>query len=106
MARGRAQDKPLGFLSDGQEALWDARAEWLPARAVGILDLLHVTPRLWQAAHVFYKEGSQEAEEFVRDRLLRVLQGKAEGVLRGMREMATKRGLAGAKKSAMTKVCG
>src|SRR5438477_4334373 len=45
--RGRAEDKPLVFLSDGQEALWEARREWLPQRAVGIWDLLHVTPRLW-----------------------------------------------------------
>ncbi len=103
--RGRARDKPLVFLSDGQEALWEARSEWLPERAVGILDLLHVTPRLWQAAHVFTKEGSPAAEAFVRDRLLRVLQGQAAGVIRGLREMATKRGLTGAKKRTLTKVC-
>jgi len=104
--RGRARDKPLVFLSDGQEALWEARREWLPERAVDILDLLHVTPRLWKAAHVFHKEGSQEAEDFVRVRLLRVLEGHAAGVIRGFREMATKQGLAGTKKKTITKVCG
>lgn len=105
--RGRAkgQDKPLVFMSDGQETLWEARREWLPERAVGILDLLHVTPRLWQAAHAFHKEGSQDAEAFVRERLLRVLQGKAAGVIRGLREMATKQGLGGAKKKTLTGVC-
>jgi len=105
--RGRAKDKnqPLVFLSDGQETLWDACGEWLPERVVRILDLLHVTPRLWQAAHVFRQEGSQDAEDFVRDRLLRVLQGQAAGVIRGLREMATKRGLAGAKKRTLTTVC-
>src|SRR5216684_2192629 len=70
-----------------------------------LLDLLHVTPRLWQAAHVFHAEGSQDAEDFVRDRVLRVLHGKAAGVCRGLREMATKRGLAGAKKRTITTVC-
>lgn len=104
--RGRAQDKPLVYLSDGQEALWDARQEWLPERAVNILDLLHVTPRLWQAAHVFHKEGSPEAEAFVRERVLRVLQGKAAGVICGLREMATKHGIGGSKKQAIQKVCG
>lgn len=103
--RGRTRDKPLVFMSDGQEALWQARGEWLPARAVDILDLLHVTPRLWQAAHVFHEEGSQEAEDFVRDRLLRLLQSKAEGVIRGLREMATKRGVAGAPKRTLATVC-
>ena len=106
--RGRAKGKakPLVYLSDGQEALWDARREWLPERAVDILDLLHVTPRLWQAAHAFHKEGSPQAEAFVRERLLRLLQGKAAGLIRGLREMATKRGLAGAKRAAITAVCG
>lgn len=109
--RGRTNDadggkKPLVFLSDGQEALWDARREWLPERAVDILDILHVTPRLWKAAHVFHPEGSQAAEDFVRDRLLRVLQGKASGVIRGLREMATKQGLVGPKKKTIAVVCG
>jgi hypothetical protein len=93
--RGKDHEKPLIYLSDGQEALWEARSEWLPERSVGILDLLHVTPRLWKAAHVFHKEGSQQAEDFVRARLLRILQGKAAGVIRGLREMATKHGLTG-----------
>lgn len=108
--RGRALDKPLVFLADGQEALWHAWHDWLPqraaARVVNILDLLHVTPRLWQAAHVFHKEGSQEAESFVRDRILRVLQGKASGVIRGLREMATKQGISGGKKKTISTVCG
>ena len=103
--RGRDRDKSLVFLSDGQEALWQARQEWLPERAVNILDFLHVTPRLWQAAHVFHEEGSQAAEDFVRERMLRVLQGKAVDVVRGLRQMATKRGLAGAKKKTITTVC-
>jgi hypothetical protein len=103
--RGRAADKPLVFVSDGQESLWAARQDWLPERAVDILDLLHVTPRLWKAAQVFHREGSPEAEDFVRERLLRVLQGKAAGVIRGLREMATKRGLHGSKKKTITTVC-
>lgn len=103
--RGRAEDKPLVYISDGQETLWEARQKWLPARAVNILDLLHVTPRLWKAAHVFHKEGSPAAEDFVRDRVLRVLQGHAAGVIRGLREMATKHGVRGAKKQTIAKVC-
>lgn len=105
--RGQAEapSRPLVYLSDGQEALWTARAEWLPEAAVDILDLLHVTPRLWQAAHAFHKEGGAEAEAFVRERLVRVLQGKAEGVVRGLREMATKRGLVGAKRKSLAKAC-
>jgi hypothetical protein len=101
----RESDRPLVFLSDGQEALWEARRYWLPGRAVDILDVLHVTPRIWQAAHVFCEEGSVEAEDFVRTRLLRILQGKAAGVIRGLREMATKHGLRGAAAKTIRGAC-
>ena len=38
-----------------------------------MLDLLHVTPRLWEAAHLFHPARSQGAEDFVRQRVLRIL---------------------------------
>jgi hypothetical protein len=98
--------RPMVFLYDGQEALGEARARHLPAGGVNILDLLHVTPRLWQAAHVFHPEGSDAAEAFVRERCLRVLQGGVAGVMRGLREMATKQQLTGGRKKTITQVCG
>jgi hypothetical protein len=97
--------RPMVFLYDGQVSLWDARAEHLPAPGVNILDLLHVTPRLWKAAHVFHPEGSDAATAFVRDRCLRVLQGRVEGVIRGLREMATKHDVTGNKKKTLTEIC-
>jgi hypothetical protein len=98
--------RPMIFLYDGQEALWEARARHLPSAGVDILDLLHVTPRLWQAAHVFHREGSAAAEAFVRERCLRVLQGRVEGVIRGFREMATKQGLSAARQKTIRQICG
>jgi hypothetical protein len=98
--------KEMVHLGDGQDALWQARRAHLPSRnTTDILDLLHMTPRLWQAAHVFYPEGSAEAEAFARERILRVLQGQVSQVVRGLREMGTKRGLGGAKKKALAKAC-
>jgi hypothetical protein len=98
--------KEMVHLGDGQEALWQARQAHLPAQnTTDILDLLHVTPRLWQAAHLFHREGSAAAEAFARERILRVLQGKVASVVRGLREMGTKRGLCGATKKALAKVC-
>ncbi len=65
--RNRGFGKEMVHLCDGQELLWNARQEHLPqGNTTDILDLLHVTPRLWQAAHVFHKEKSEEAEQFVR----------------------------------------
>lgn len=98
--------KPMGYLSDGQESLWEARADWLPAsNSVDILDLLHVTPRLWQAAHVFHPEKSAAAEQFVRHHLLRVLQGKTAGVLRRFRELGRTQALSAAKQKTLRTVC-
>lgn len=104
--RNRNLEKEMVHLCDGQESLWQARQTQLPKRNLtGVLDVMHMTPRLWQAAHVFYREGSAEAEAFARERILRVLEGKVELVVRGLREMGTKRQLRGAKKKALAKVC-
>ncbi len=98
--------KAMVHLGDGQESLWQARHAHLPARnTTDILDLLHVTPRLWQAAHVFYPEGSASAEAFARERILRVLRGEVAGVVQGLRRMGTQWQLKGAKKKALTQVC-
>jgi hypothetical protein len=98
--------KPLVYLSDGQETLWDARVQWLPQQhSVDILDLLHVTPRLWQAAHVFHAEKSAAAEQFVRHHLLRVLQGKTAGVVRRLRALGRARKLSAAQNKTLGKAC-
>jgi hypothetical protein len=98
--------RPMLCLYDGQESLWEARDRHLPAAFIDILDLLHVTPRLWKAAHLFHKEKSAAAEQFVRERGLRVLQGHVSGVIRGLREMGTKHGLTGARKKSLAQICG
>jgi hypothetical protein len=98
--------KEMVHLADGQEALWQARQDPLPSRnTTDILDLLHVTPRLWQAAHVFCPEGSDAAEAFARERIVRVLRGEVAGVVRGLRRLGTQRGLTGGKKKTLGQVC-
>ena len=105
-ARNPGLVKEMVHLGDGQEALWQARRDHLPARnTTDILDLLHVTPRLWQAAQVFYPEGSEEAEAFARERIGRVLRGEVAGVVQGLRRMGTQRGLKGGKKKTLGQIC-
>jgi hypothetical protein len=99
--------KEMVHVSDGQASLRTACLVYLPeAHLIDIADLLHVASYVWDAAHLFHSEGSDAAETFVRERLLRILQGRADGVVRGLREMGTKRGLTGAKRKTLKKVCG
>ena len=90
---------------NGQEALWEGQERHFGSETVEVLDLLHVTPRLWQAAHVFHKEGSHEAAGFVRARLLRVLRGEVKGVVTGLRRQGTLAKLPAAKAKQLRKVC-
>jgi hypothetical protein len=71
-----------------------------------ILDLLHVLEKLWKAAHALYAEGSAEAEIFVRQRALRILQGEVSQVVKGLRQIVTKRKLKGVKAKAVLGAAG
>jgi hypothetical protein len=72
---------------------------------VEILDLPHVTPRLWQAAHLFCAPGSREAEAFVGQRVGQILHGRVASVTRGLRRMASLRRLAAAKRETLETIC-
>ncbi len=63
-----------------------------------ICDFVHVLEYLWNAAHCFHAVGSDAAEEWVVERALEVLRGNASGVARGMRQSATKQGVAGSRR--------
>jgi hypothetical protein len=98
--------RPTVRLCDGQEALWLACSAYLPdENAVDILDLLHVTPRLWEAAKLLLGARSPELVPFVRHRLTQILEGKVETVIRGLRRQAAERGLRGAKKKSLARIC-
>jgi len=110
IGRRRQPGQALVHLSDGQHSLETYRQKYLPAdapgaRVVDILELMHVVPRLWQAAHLFHQEGSPAAMQFVRQRLERVLDGQAGRVVSGLRQMGTKQGLVGARRAHLAQVC-
>jgi hypothetical protein len=98
--------RPTVCLCDGQETLWQACAQAVADEGrVEILDLLHVTPRLWQAAKLLYGDKGKEVLPFVRQRVTAVLEGKVATVIRGLRRLAAVRGLGGAKKQALVRIC-
>jgi hypothetical protein len=83
-ARNLGHDRPVICLMDGERALWDSQAVYFP-EAVGVLDLFHVLERLWAVAHCFHTEGSDEAKDFVEQRLRDLLQGRVGYVIGGLR---------------------
>jgi hypothetical protein len=88
--------KTVVCVMDGERALWKMLMTYLPA-VICILDIFHVLERVWQAAHCFHPEGSDEAQEFVNRRLKRILEGDVGRVIGGLKQMATKANLRGAK---------
>jgi hypothetical protein len=82
-------------LTDGERALQILVSKKL--RVTLILDLLHVLEKLWKAAYVFHAEGSAEAEQWVRLRAEKILEGHVSQVVQGIRQMVTKLALGGSK---------
>ena len=108
IATRRQPEQWLVQLCDGQASLETDRHAYLPedARTLDILDLMHVLPRVWEAAHVFQREGSADATAFVRDHLTRILHGEIGSVIGVWRRKATCQGLTGAKKKSLAAICG
>lgn len=108
VAQRRQPGQTLICLLDGQLSLWEAAAselEDVPAHLrVEILDLVHVASYVWRAAKVF-ETSTEHREAFVWQRLERILQGEVNGVIRGLRRMATQRRLSGERRREITAVC-
>jgi hypothetical protein len=91
------------IVTDGERAL-QRRVATTFGDVTLVLDLLHVLEKLWKAAYVFHPEGSPEAAAFVRDRAQRILNGQVSQVVKGLRQMVTKRKLTGAKAKSLLNV--
>lgn len=96
-------------LGDGQEDLWQVGQSCLEEQYVNvidILDILHVSSYVWSAARAFCGKREPAVRAFARERLLTILQGNARGVIRGLRRMATERGLSGQAAKQVATACG
>ena len=54
-----------------------------------IVDFIHVLEYLWKASYCFYNEGSEEAELWVQEKALALLNGNVSHTAAGMRRSAT-----------------
>lgn len=79
-------------LVDGQEHQLDclnAAAKREGVEVTIVLDFIHVLEYVWKAAFCFFPPGTDEAQAWVLERALRILQGKASDVAAGIRRSAT-----------------
>ncbi|MCA1699265.1 MAG: ISKra4 family transposase [Actinobacteria bacterium] len=84
------------IVTDGERAL-QRRVCQTFEKVTLVLDLLHVLEKLWKAAHALHREGSPEAQTFVYQRAERILTGQVSQVVKGLRQITTKRKLTGTK---------
>ena len=102
--RNPLHDQVIVNLMDGDERFPQERKRHvINGVQVDILDLLHVTPRLWKVAGLFARPDSKEAEQQVRAWLLKILRGQLKAVLRDMRAKGKEAGLSGNKKKELNK---
>lgn len=105
LRRDPGHGKTWIVVTDGERALQQKTTATLGDVTL-VLDLLHVLEKLWAASYVFHPEGSPEAQAFVRQRILRILQGGVSQVVKGLRQMVTKRKLRGERRKQLCQVAG
>jgi hypothetical protein len=109
LKRDPEQKKNWYVLIDGDDDLerWvNQAAKRFGVRVTIVLDFIHALEYLWKAGKAFHEEASTELEEWVLDRLHKVLLGKASDVAAGMRRSATLRGLSEDERQAVDKCAG
>lgn len=98
--------RPWVFLIDGHEdqlRLIRAQAEHHQVTITIVLDFIHMLEYLWKAAYAFFPAGSEQAEDWVAERALWVLQGKVSDVAAGMRRKATRLALCASERESVDK---
>ena len=115
-AQRHRSGQPIIRLMDGQPILWESAEACLDdfirersqrgqtVQVVDVLDILHASSYIWKAAKVFHAH-KEHQEAFARERLLRILRGEVEGVVKGLRRMASMNGLEGSDRETVTTVC-
>jgi len=101
--RGR---QVLIVLMDGQRSLWETFQLHLSfgARTVPVLDVLHALTYVWKAAGLFERD-EPGRKAFTRERLLRILRGEVQGVVKGLRRLGSLRGLSGKAAKDLARIC-
>ena len=106
--RDPSHEKPWVALVDGNKTqlkILPRMAKKYGVALTVVLDLIHVTEYLWTASTAFHDEESREREDWVSERLLRILHGQSSTVAGGIRRSATLRELDGKARQAVDSCC-
>ena len=71
-------------VADGEKSLWNFANDLFPDW-IQVLDIIHVRDKLWLAAHLYYKQESPDAKEYVRERLVALLTGEVDLIIEDFR---------------------
>ncbi len=108
LRRDPSGDKTAVCVMDGERALKTRAIKYLQSvfpALILVLDIIHVVEYLWKAAYAFYEPESEDARLWVRERLLRILNGEVSLVARGMRQSATKQKLSSTERKPVDDAC-
>ena len=89
-ATSGSQPRPVICLMDGEHKLWERREQLLGEDVVEILDFWHFLERLREVSKLLCRTDAT-AEAFLKERLVRVLNGDLGRVIGGLRQMLKKR---------------
>jgi len=105
--RNPTGDKTVVCIMDGQESLWLAVEKYMTdMNVVKILDIIHVTSYVWDAAAIFYGSGTPKACQFAKKQIGRILEGEVAVVIRGLRWKGTAAKLTDKKAEKLSTICG
>ena len=105
--RNPAGRKTLIHLTDGEECLRTTRDVFQEdIEMVDILDLLHATSRIWEASRLLDYSTEAAREQFARERILWLLQGRVKSVITSLRSLGTRRELSSDRVKKLERICG
>lgn len=104
LTQRRQPGQKVIVLLDGQTALLEEMRKYLGENMIPILDIIHVAGYVWNAGKALYARRDEQLD-FVRRRLHEILKGRSSSVVKGIRRMATARGIKGEKRKNLDGAC-
>jgi hypothetical protein len=98
--------RPLAVLLDGALGLWALVTKYFKGweNVTFVLDIMHVVGYLWAAANALFREGSEEGQHWVQEKLTQILRGRVGYVIGSLKQTLAKRKLKKSSREALRSV--